>query len=265
MTQPADGWINPPQHLTIRTDDVHIWRASLDLVQDRLLLLADTLSEDESDRAARFHFKRDRNHFIAARGALRDILSRYLVIEPFAIRFQYSPYGKPEIADELNSKGIRFNVSHSHGVGLFAVTLEKIIGIDIEYIRDDLANEQIARRFFSTREVDSLLSLPESQQKEAFFICWTRKEAYIKAIGEGLSMPLDSFDVTLIPGEPASLLSTRTDPHAAATWTLRGFYPKRGYIAALAVQAQKLHPQYWNWSGKISSQQNFSDDTVLDA
>jgi 4'-phosphopantetheinyl transferase len=247
MTLPADGWATPPTALTLAGGEVHIWRAFLDIPDEQLKRLLAALSEDEQKRAARFHFRKDRDHFVAARGALRDILSRYLLIDAGAIVFQYSDYGKPDLDQNVTDSELRFNVSHSHGMALIAVTNGFNVGVDIEFPREDLSDEQIARRFFSSSEVEALLALPRSLQNKAFFTCWTRKEAYIKGIGEGLSMPLDQFDVTLVPGEPARLLQTRPDPDEAARWTLSEILPGRGFIAALAVQARKLHLKYWNW------------------
>ena len=247
MTLPADGWAAAPPTLTLPGDAVHIWRASLEVHGEQLERLLATLSDDEQKRAARFHFKKDRDHFAAARGALRDILSRYLLIDPATIVFQYSDYGKPDLDHNVIDSELRFNVSHSHGMALIAITNGLEVGVDIEFPREDLSDEQIARRFFSSKEVEALLALPKSLQNIAFFKCWTRKEAYIKGIGEGLSMPLDQFDVTMVPGEPARLLQTRPDPNEATRWTLFEILPGRGFIAALAIQARKLHLKYWNW------------------
>jgi 4'-phosphopantetheinyl transferase len=158
-----------------------------------------------------------------------------LNVEPGTLRFCYSEYGKPGLDQEFGGDENSFNLSHSNALGLLAVTRHRAVGVDIEHIRPDLADEQIARRFFSSREVQSLIALPAEVQKEAFFNCWTRKEAYIKAIGEGLSMPLDQFDVSLSPDEPANLLATRPDPAQALQWKLYSLYAGYGYAAAMAV------------------------------
>jgi len=241
-------WSDPPENIALLPDQVHVWRAVLDQTPAQLARLRESLSEDELERAGRFHFKRDRDHFIAARGGLRDILSRYLLVGTHRLSFRYSQYGKPELVDDLNHLDLRFNLTHSRGIALYALTMGREVGIDIEFIRADLADEEIARRFFSTQEVQALLSLPEEIRNQAFFTCWTRKEAYIKAIGEGLSMPLDRFDVSLIPSEPAHLLETRPDQSEAQQWTLFGLDPEEGYAASLAVRAQKLQLIKLNWS-----------------
>jgi 4'-phosphopantetheinyl transferase len=238
MDLPTTDWTAPPRQPALTGDEVHVWRFSLEPQPGLLTQLEGSLSEDEIERAGRFHFERDRSHFVAARGFLRDILARYLQEEAARLRFRYSAYGKPELAEEFSGTGIQFNLSHSGQIGLLALGCGRSLGVDIERVRTEVAVDQIARRFFSPHEVDVLLSLPEPLREGAFFNCWTRKEAYIKAWGEGLSMPLDQFDVTLAPGEPACLLDTRPDPDEAARWSLRRLDPAPGYAAALAVRGR---------------------------
>lgn len=245
---PASVWIPAPESLTLASDEVHVWRVGLDLRLSQVQNLLQTLTEDERSRAERFYFVRDRHHFIVARGALRAILSRYLNCEPGQIRFCYNQQGKPALVREWGGDWLRFNVSHARGLALVAVTRDREIGVDVEYIRPDLANEQIAEQFFSPREVAQLRALPPALQPEAFFNCWTRKEAYIKAQGMGLSLLLDQFDVSLVPGEPAALLSTRGDPREASRWSLRELMPGPGYIAALAVKGHGWRLSCWQWT-----------------
>lgn len=172
---------------------------------------------------------------MAARIRLRRILARYLSIEPGQISFTYSEYGKPELGGEFERRGLRFNLSHANELGLLAVTLRRPVGVDLEYLRDDLAGEAIARRVFSPAETASWLALPDALRTRAFFTCWTRKEALIKAIGEGLSIPLQSFDVTFLPGEPAALTAVRPDAQEAGHWSLLHLEPGPGYVGAAAV------------------------------
>ena len=167
---------------------MHVWRASLNLPASQIERLGQTLSTDEWSRANRFAFQKDRDHFVAARGILRAILGHYLDEAPNRLRFSYNPFGRPALAGE--PEGLRFNVSHSHGRALIAVTGGRSVGVDVERIRPDVTYEQLARRFFSPREVAALLALPENLRRKAFFTCWTCKEAYVKARGEGLSIPL---------------------------------------------------------------------------
>lgn len=241
-------WSAPPQLLLPERNQVHVWCAALDRPEWLVNSLWNTLAPDERERAKRFHFRRDSEHFIIARGLLRNIVGRYSGIEPGALRFCYGPYGKPALAEELNAAMIRFNVSHSHGLALFAIARGREIGVDLEYARRGPSQEHIAERFFSRQEVAALRALPADMQAEAFFSCWTRKEAYIKARGEGLSLPLDQFDVSLTPGEPAALLSTRCDPQEASRWSLRELNPASNYVAALAVEGHGWELKRWLWS-----------------
>ena len=241
-------WHLPPESLTLADDEVHVWRAFLDLEPHHVQGLQRTLLPGELERAGRFRFVRDRRRFIVARGVLRAILSRYLNIEPCQVRFSYNPYGKPALARGLGDDRLRFNLAHSHALALCAVTRNREVGIDLERIRADLVSRQTAEQFFSPREIAVLRSLPKAAQTAAFFHCWTRKEAYIKARGEGLSFPLDRFDVSLAPGEPAALVNTPGDPSEAARWSLKDLSPGPGYVAALAVEGHGWRLKCWQWS-----------------
>jgi len=159
-----------------------------------------SLVPDERQRAERFRFERDRRRFIVAHGVLRDILGRYLKCSPAQVSFSYNQYGKPALAQESEAIGLRFNMSHSHEVALYALTRAREVGVDVELLREDFASLEIAERFFSRSEVALLNSLAPELRTDGFFNCWTRKEAYIKALGEGLSHPLDRFAVSLAPG-----------------------------------------------------------------
>ncbi|MFQ5794197.1 MAG: 4'-phosphopantetheinyl transferase family protein [Candidatus Bipolaricaulia bacterium] len=254
MTAVDRLWGPPPANLALSNDDIHVWRASLDLTASRVQSLQHTLTPDELDRAERFYFQKDREHFIVARGLLRAILGRYLNVEPSQPRFCYSPYGKPTLVTTSGKNTLSFNVSHSYGLALYAVTHGRKIGIDLERIRADFACEQIAERFFSPQENVVLRALPASMKHEAFFTCWTRKEAYVKAKSEGLSLPLDQFDVSLAPGEPAALLSTNWDPQEASRWSLQALTPGPGYVAALAVEGYHWQLKCWQWPGSVSDE-----------
>jgi 4'-phosphopantetheinyl transferase len=247
VTTSETVWFPPPADLALPGDEVHVWRASLDLPASHVQDLQHTLAADELNRAARFHFQRDRRHFIVARGLLRAILGRTLGVAPGQLCFCYSPHAKPALAITPGQEPVNFNLSHSGGLVLYALTRRRQIGIDLERIRADLEIEPIAARFFSRREYTVLRALPGSVRLEAFFNCWTRKEAYIKARGEGLSLPLDRFDVSLVPGEPATLLSTRDDPQEATRWSLRALSPGPGYVAALAVEGRGWRLKCWQW------------------
>ena len=238
---------SPGAPLSLGADEVHVWHAALNQPAAAVRDLSRSLAPDETARAARFHFQRHRDDFVVARGVLRALLGRYLNVAPSGLRFSYTRYGKPYLPDEIRHDGLCFNVSHSHERALYAFTRGREIGVDVEYVRPEMATEQIAERFFSAGEVASLRSLPAGLQPRGFFNCWTRKEAYIKARGEGLSLPLDCFDVSLLPGEPAALLATRDDPGEALRWSLHELPADEGYVAALAVAGGDLRVTHRRW------------------
>jgi len=239
------AWLPSPPDVRPGRDEVHVWRAALDRDDSEVERLWAALTPDERERAQRFHFDRDRRRFVVARGVLREILGRCLVLAPALIRFAYNEYGKPSLREDAG--GLRFNASHSAGAALYACTRGREVGVDIELLRDDFASFEIAERFFSPAEVRSLGSLPAHQRTQGFFNCWTRKEAYIKALGQGLSHPLDSFTVSLAPGEPARLISTDKDPRAAARWSIVNLKPFQGYAAALAIWGSDPEILCWDW------------------
>lgn len=248
VISPSSSWNLPPKNIALGNDEVHVWRAALNLTASYVQRLRQTLSTDEQARAERFHFQTDREHFVVARGLLRSILAGYLDVAPGQLRFGYSPYGKPTLAGEFEKHGICFNLSHSGGLVLYAVTRGRELGIDLERIRPDFADERIAEQFFSPRETAALRALPTSMQHVAFFNCWTRKEAFIKARGEGLSLPLDQFEVSLVPGAPAALLKTGGDALEASRWVLQELIAGTGYAAALAVEGHGWRIKCWQWS-----------------
>jgi len=236
-------WTPAPDRPQITPDTLHVWRIDLNREDGELAALRATLSEDELARAARFRFEWLRRRFIAARGALRNILAAYLGADAAALRFTYSAYGKPSLA----GASLRFNLSHSNELALVAVAAGCEVGVDVEFMRPDTAGSRIAERFFSPREVEALRALPPAEQLQGFFNCWTRKEAFIKAVGQGLSYPLDAFDVTLAPGEPAAVLAIRGDAALARRWTLQALSPGEGYAGAAAVEAKIHRVSCWEW------------------
>jgi 4'-phosphopantetheinyl transferase len=226
---------------------VHLWRLVLDLPPPEVLDLERILATEELERGARLRFQRDRRRFIAARGKLRQILGHYLGCSSREVSFDYGSHGKPRVA-AVHGQDLSFNLSHSHGLGLVAITRGREIGVDLEAIRPDLSIDLIAARFFSIREVAMLEMLPRAQRLEGFFNCWTRKEAYVKACGGGLSIPLDGFSVTLAPGEPAALLESQDGDFECGQWTLYGFRPAAGFVAALAVQGPIRRVIWHGWT-----------------
>jgi len=225
-----------PELPDLREGEVHVWYAALDRYASFTQQYYRTLSADEQSRAERFRFERDKNHFIAARGLLREILRHYLHTTPEEISFCYNPQGKPALQNHPDNQNLMFNVSHSHGMALYAITQKKNIGIDVEQIRNDVEADKIATRFFSEQEASILYSLPIHLKTRGFYNCWTRKEAYLKARGEGLMTPLSKFSVSLTPGKPAALINCQWDPDETSRWTLHELNVDHRYIAALAVE-----------------------------
>ena len=239
----ADLWSTPPPgEITLGQTEVHVWRAVLDVEAAIVSRMCELLSADERARAERFHFQIDRRHFIVARAHLRMILSRYMNIAPAEVRFEYSEHGKPMLANGNEPDGeIKFNLAHSAGIALFGFTRAGEIGVDLERIRPEITGDDIARRFFSAAELACLERVPAPARQEAFFDCWTRKEAFVKAKGMGLSLALDRFDVTLNPKEPAALLRTGWDADEAPRWSLKDVGVGPGYSGTVAVEAH-----HWN-------------------
>lgn len=214
--------------------DIHIWTFPATVADDVVAEFARVLAPDETDRAARFRFSHLRDSFVIAHGVLRFVLGRYLGIDPADIQFSFGSNGKPAFGP---THPVRFNMSHSGDLTVIALAVDCEIGVDTEKIRSFADMQQIAGRFFCQEEVSELMSVPESEREHAFFCCWTRKEAYIKAIGAGLSVALDGFRVTVHPQAPARFVHIEHDTSAAEAWTLRDLSFGSGYAGALAYRA----------------------------
>ena len=226
------SWDFPAEELNLASNEVHLWRAELDLPAAEVEELATKLSADEKLRADRFHFEIHRQRFIVGRATLRNILARYLNIEAKQLRFDYSSRGKPSLA----LSDVEFNLSHSQALAIYAFTRDRRIGIDLEYLRSMPDADQIAQRFFSSREYQAIASLKENQQQQAFFQAWTAKEAYLKATGDGLAGSLDGVEVALTPGKPVKIVSIKGNKEAVSGWYLYSFTPASEYVAAVAVE-----------------------------
>ena len=247
MPGSEQAWTTPPKNLSLAENEAHVWLASLEQPDAVMLQLRQTLSSDELLKAGKFHFDKDRHHFIVARAVLRTLLSRYLQVQPAQLQFAYNANGKPSLDNLLRGKALHFNLSHSHNLALLAFSHVGSVGVDIEYMRPDVAVEQVARVSFSPREQALLLALPLEARQRAFYACWTRKEAYIKGRGTGLSLEPNLFDVAFLPGEPAALLASREDPREPARWTLQSLEPGAEYAGALAVQGHGWNLRCYNF------------------
>lgn len=233
-------WRNAPANLTLQKNEVHLWRADLD--RD-VRPFAPILSADETLKAERFYFEQHRQRFIVGRGILRNILGRYLAIEPAQLQFEYGARGKPELAQAFSGDKLQFNLSHSQGLALYGFTCDRRIGVDLEYLRPVTDAQKIAQRFFSNRESNSISALPPAEQQEAFYRCWTGKEAYLKATGEGLA-GLEQVEVSPFP-EQLRLISIGADVQAANRWTLLSLSPACGYLATVAVEGHGWQLSGW--------------------
>jgi len=212
---------------------VRVWHWPLDVSALEVADFRKVLSPDELERAERYRFDRHRNEFISTRAVLRMVLASYTAQSAGSLSFDYSAQGKPALKN--GPPDLRFNVSHTEGLAVLAVVRDREIGVDAEKIRPQPDAQKLAKRFFSVREHRFLEKLSGDELQRAFFRCWTHKEAYIKAKGEGLSLPLHAFDVSLEEDQPAALVGTRPDPTEAGRWTLCDLSVGQGYAAALAV------------------------------
>jgi 4'-phosphopantetheinyl transferase len=231
--------------LALPEDEVQLWRVDLEAIRFEESRWQKMLSPDETQRASRFYFVSDRQHFVASRALLRIILGGYLAVEPRDFDFSYSAKEKPSLGPTHVESGITFNVSHSGGIALYAFARGRDVGVDVEHVRKDFDVEGIARRFFSTYEQEQLFDLPSTERIDAFFRCWTRKEAYIKATGDGLSLPLTQFDVSISAGNMDALVTTRPDGAEAERWLLREVPAGIGYVAAVCVRGREWRLKDW--------------------
>jgi 4'-phosphopantetheinyl transferase len=197
------------------------------------------LSDGERDRARHFAFERDRRRFVVARAGLREQLALRVGRRPEAIELVYGTHGKPALARQRGDPDLRFNVSHCENVALYAFSYGREIGVDIEAIRQVSDADEIALRFFSRWEIEAYLALESRDRPLGFLNCWTRKEAFIKALGDGLYRPLDSFDVSLVPGEPAKILRVGDTPGGDCGWCLSANAPMHGFAAAVVYERRE--------------------------
>jgi 4'-phosphopantetheinyl transferase len=232
------GPIELPARLALADRVVHVWSVNLDENLDKVCRLERLLAAEERRRAERFQFRSDRERFIVGRGVLRILLGLYLRRDPSAVQLWYNSQGKPGLQRNSDDPDLHFNVAHSGGTAIIAVTAGCAIGVDVERVRTDVEWLELAQRYFSSEEAAAFDMLPAQQRLPAFFATWTRKEAYLKAHGMGLALPLDQFAVSVDSREPARLISAAHDPGQLHRWELYSFQPAPGYAAALAVDAR---------------------------
>lgn len=228
--------------LILKPNEVHIWAINKKEHINKLPLYWDILNTSEKEKAAKFRFESDHNCAVISRGILKNILGNYLNKTPKNIEFKLGEYGKPTLKE---TSDIEFNISHSKDSIVMAFTQKNKIGIDVEYTKKDIEVKKIASHFFAEEEVTSLLALKESYHKQAFYNCWTRKEAFIKALGCGLSFPLDKFVVSLDCSKEAQLIATKWDKKEKEKWFLKAFEPDKDYIGAVSVKGKVTNMEFW--------------------
>lgn len=225
--------IRPPE---LSDKAVHIWPFHSRATDQALADFERCITPDEAERAARFRLDEARNTYIVTRGVLRHLLGCYLAVDPMKVRFAYTPKGKPLLE---SSSGLHFNVTHSNEMAAIAITAGCPIGIDMEAVRSLPHWERIAKRFFRADEVTEIMSASPGERESCFFRCWVRKEAYIKATGQGLFLPLDSFQVTETSGAISRIVHRGSDARSDEAWTLHDLDLAAGYASALVYQDQQ--------------------------
>ncbi|HFA51609.1 MAG TPA: 4'-phosphopantetheinyl transferase superfamily protein [Bacteroidetes bacterium] len=248
MKKTKNRWTPPPADFKLAPSEAHLWRVGLDIPPSRQSSFWDILSDDEKQRANRFRFEKDKRRYIAGRAVLRNLLAQYLNKKPAEIHFRYGPQGKPFSENGLS---LKFNLSNSAHLALIGFVLNDELGVDLEDAGREVETTLVAKHFFSKKETERLLALPAHQQQTAFYNCWTRKEAFIKAKGDGLSFPLDQFEVSLRPNEKAELLATYWDEKEKEKWSLFSVAPMDGFVGALAVEGKIKKVKYWDWEKNI--------------
>jgi 4'-phosphopantetheinyl transferase len=244
--RPDTEWRTPAGDLRLGPKHVHIWRVGVEVDDSELTRLRASLTEDEQQRAARFQFPALRRRFSAARGILRELLGSYLQLSPDRLRFVANRHGKPYLTPECSAE-LRFNLSHSGDMAMIAIATAREVGIDIEQIRPVPSGDQIAERFFTPAEAGRIRSLPAEQRAQAFFDCWVRKEAFVKATGQGVSFGLDRFEMPVAPGDSSAMLLSFRCPPDVQDWSLLPLEPCPGYVGAAVAAGTDWVPVLWHW------------------
>lgn len=238
-------WHTPPTNLSLPPNEVHVWRVDLEAPSEVIQRCETILSPSERARAHRYVFERDRRRWTIARAALRHLLSRYLNTEPTLFEFDLNQFGKPSLAAPYKDTNIQFNLSHSAEIALYAFTRNRLVGVDVEYMRTDLDYDGMARHSFSVQEQHILRNLIGEGKRLAFFRGWTCKEAYAKALGKGFSQAFDQFTVSLLPSQPFALLRQNEDERELTRWSFLGLDVGSGYAGALVVEGRGCQVKCW--------------------
>jgi 4'-phosphopantetheinyl transferase len=240
-------WLTPPSRWPLYGREIHVWAANLRVSVEKLAGFESTLSMDEEKRAGRFHFEPDRNDFVAGRGILRAILGSYLEMEPSKVQFEYGAFGKPILANQSANSRLHFNLAHSDGLFLTAVSRLCPVGVDLERIRVIADPDDLVKQLLSKSEAVDWQALPNSVKRAVFYNLWTRKEACLKATGEGITERLQEFAVSFMPDEPARVVKSPQMSPSTGAWTVKELHPGPGYTAALAVPDSEFNLSCWQW------------------
>ncbi|HAC65694.1 MAG TPA: peptide transporter [Cyanothece sp. UBA12306] len=236
------NWSYPPENLTLTPSVVDLWIMSLQLASKEVEQRWQILNNEEQIKAKKFNFEKHKRRFIVARSTLKMILGQYLKIPPQKIKFDYSSRGKPRLSDQLGNNQLQFNTSHSEELAIYGVTLDRLIGVDIEYIRPMKDAKQLAKRFFCDQEYQQINNLTSPQLEKAFFQLWTGKEAYFKATGEGISGGLDQVQICLQNNPKLIALPPN---QSKLNWFFSSFIPSPGYQGAIVVAEDDCQLNYW--------------------
>lgn len=244
----SSAWQHPPRALQLSSRYIDIWRVTLDLPPVRVRKYHAMLSGEELERCARFKSEQRRREFIIGRGMLRMLIGKCLDQDPAVFDFSYSEHQKPYLHETELGAPVGFNLTHSHDLALIALTLGRDLGIDLEYLRYDVEFKALARRFFSKQESQSIEAYSNALLPEAFFACWTRKEALLKALGEGIAFGLRDFSVNVDPRIREVALETHWDPAESTRWSILNLSPGDNYTAAVAASGGKFELRCWDAS-----------------
>lgn len=240
----ATGWQQPTASPVLPAGEVHVWRVSLRVATDRLDYLNKVISLAERERFARFRFPADQMARTVAHGRMREIVGLYLDVPPESLVICTEELGKPFLRDYPD---FHFNLSHAGDWALIACSRELEVGVDVEVIDPSFRVEDLVERYFSREEVPVILGLPETERHRAFFLAWTRKEAIIKARGDGLSLPLNQFGVTILAEDPVRVLHTDWVPGQELDWNLRAFTVAKEIPGAVAWIGEDRLVRFWEW------------------
>ncbi len=247
MLQDPERWLPPPANINLGPSSLAIWSIRLDQAKSITAGLESLLSASEKETADRFHIERNRSRYIVAHGRLRQILSRYADTAPEQLAFGHGAHGKPFLSQDCRGDSVRFNLSRSQEIGLCAVAYGQEVGVDVEWVRPLNGMEPLVHRFFSPMEIADWHEVDESQKLETFYHYWTCKEAFVKARGDGLTLPLNQFDVAFSPSAPPRLARIQGDATEAANWHLQTLTPATGYRAAVALPGLHWQVDCWRW------------------